>query len=46
MKYICALLLYDNVYVLISDMRVVFKGCFHVIPIEVITMTIQGVSLL
>ena len=42
MKSLCALLWYDDVNVLISHMRVVLKGSSHSIPIEMITMTIQG----
>ena len=40
------LLWHDDDNVLISFMRVVLKGCSHAIPNEVMTMTIQGVSLL
>ena len=46
MKYLCALLWYDDVNMLISHVRVVLKGCSREIPIGLITLTIQGAILL
>ena len=46
LKYLCALLWDNDVNVLISQMRVVLKGYSHTTYIELMTMTIQAVSLL
>ena len=46
MNYLCALLWHGDDNVLISHIRVVLKGYSHEIPIELMTMTIQGVSVL
>ena len=42
MKYLYALLWYNDVNVLISHMRVILKGCSHEILIELMTLNIQG----
>ena len=46
MNCLCALLWHDDDNVLITHMRVVFKEHSHAITNELMTMNLQGVSLL
>ena len=46
MNCLCALLCHDDDNVLISHIRVVLKGHYHATPNVLMTINIQGVSIL